>query len=107
MEGQKEAVLEEGMAVTNEPGVYKEGSHGIRTENVLLVRKGEKNGDGQFMHFETLTYVPIDREALDKKYLTEKDIQWINEYHAEVYKRLSPYLAEEEKLWLREVTLPL
>lgn len=107
VEGQKEAVLEEGMAVTNEPGVYKEGSHGIRTENVLLVRKGEKNGDGQFMHFENLTYVPIDRETLDKKYLTEKDIQWINEYHEEVYKRLSPYLAEEEKLWLREVTLPL
>ena len=106
-EGQKEAALEEGMIVTNEPGVYREGSHGIRTENVLLVQKGEKNGDGQFMHFETLTYVPIDREALDKKYLTERDIQWINEYHEEVYRRLALYMTEEEKEWLRAATLPL
>ncbi len=106
-EGQKEAVLEEGMAVTNEPGVYMEGSHGIRTENVLLVRKGEKNGDGQFMNFETLTYVPIDRQALDKKYLTERDIQWIDEYHEEVYRRLSTHLTKEEAEWLREETLPL
>ena len=107
VEGQKEAVLEEGMTVTNEPGVYREGSHGIRTENVLLVRKGEKNVDGQFMHFETLTYVPIDRQALDKNYLTKRDIQWIDEYHEEVYRQLSPHLTKEEAEWLREETLPL
>ncbi len=106
-DGQKEAVLEEGMNVTDEPGVYREGSHGIRTENVLLVRKGEKNADGQFMYFETLTFVPIDREALDKKYLTQTDIKYLNEYHEEVYRRLSPHLAKEEAEWLREVTLPL
>ncbi len=105
--GQEEAVLEEGMTVTNEPGVYKEGSHGIRTENVLLVRKGEKNGDGQFMHFETLTFVPIDREALDKKYLSESDVERLNAYHAEVYKRIAPHLTKEEAAWLKEVTMPL
>lgn len=106
-EGQIEAVLEEGMTVTDEPGVYREGSHGIRTENVLLVRKDEKNGDGQFMQFETLTFVPIDREALDKKYLTETDIRQLDAYHEEVYRRLSPHLSKEEAEWLREVTLPL
>ncbi len=106
-EGQTEAVLEEGMNVTNEPGVYREGSHGIRTENVMLVRKGEKNGDGQFMYFETLTFVPIDREALDKKYLTETDVRRIDAYHEEVYRRISPKLTKEEAEWLREVTLPL
>lgn len=105
--GQEEAVLEEGMTVTNEPGVYKEGSHGIRTENVLLVRKGEKNGDGQFMHFETLTFVPIDREALDKKYMSESDVERLNAYHAEVYKRIAPHLTKEEAAWLKEVTMPL
>lgn len=105
--GQNEAVLEEGMTVTNEPGVYREGSHGIRTENVLLVRKGEKNGDGQFMHFETLTYVPIDREALDKKYLSENDVKWLNEYHEEVYRQIAPHLTAQEAEWLREVTMPL
>lgn len=105
--GQDEAVLEEGMTVTNEPGAYREGSHGIRTENVLLVKKGEKNGDGQFMHFETLTYVPIDREALDKKYLTEKEVEWLNEYHATVYRQLAPHLTEEEAAWLLEATKPL
>lgn len=107
VEGQNEAVLEEGMTVTDEPGVYREGSHGIRTENVLLVKKGEKNGDGQFMEFETLTFVPIDREALDKKYLTETDIRQLDAYHEEVYRRLSPHLNKEEAEWLREVTLPL
>ena len=73
----------------------------------MLVRKGEKNGDGQFMYFETLTFVPIDREALDKKYLTETDVRRIDEYHEEVYRRISPHLTKEEAEWLREVTLPL
>ena len=107
VEGQKECALEEGMIVTNEPGVYREGSHGIRTENVLLVRKGEKNGDGQFMHFETLTFVPIDRAALDQKYLTKTDIKLINNYHKEVYRRIAPYLTEEEKEWLKAETMPI
>ncbi len=58
-EGQSEAVIEAGMDVTNEPGIYIEGSHGIRTENVMVARNGVKNGDGQFMYFDTLTWVPI------------------------------------------------
>lgn len=106
-EGSKEAVLEPGMDVTNEPGVYVEGSHGIRIENVMVVQNSVKNGDGQFLKFETLTYVPIDRDALDKKYLRAEDIERINAYHKEVYDKVAPFLEEEEREWLVEVTKAL
>lgn len=106
-EGAKEAVLEEGMVISNEPGVYKEGSHGIRTENIIVARNGEKNGDGQFMYFDTLTYVPIDLEAIDIKYMQPKDIVRLNAYHKAVYEKISPYLEKEEQEWLAEVTRPI
>lgn len=103
-EGMTEAVLEPGMDVTNEPGVYIEGSHGIRIENVLVARKGEKNGDGQFMYFDTLTYVPIDREAIDFRYLSAETRCQLNDYHARVYEKIAPHLTKEEQEWLAEVT---
>ena len=107
IEGTTETVLEEGMTVTDEPGVYIEGSHGIRIENVLVVKKEEKNSDGQFMTFENLTYVPIERLALDKKYLSAESVRKINEYHRVVYEKIAPYLNAEEAEWLKEETLPL
>ncbi len=103
-EGVKEAVLEEGMVVSNEPGVYKEGSYGIRTENIMVVRNGEKNEDGQFLYFDTLTYVPIDLDAIDTCYMQPRDIARLNEYHKLVYEKISPYLEKEEKEWLAEAT---
>ncbi len=103
-EGMKEAVIEAGMDVTNEPGVYIEGSHGIRTENVMVAVNGEKNGDGQFMHFETLTYAPIDLEAIDLSLMGPKDIERLNRYHAAVYETIAPLLDAEEAAWLREAT---
>lgn len=103
-EGCKEAILEEGMLVTDEPGVYLQGKYGIRTENVLLVQKDRENEDGQFMHFEMLTYVPIDLELVDAKNLDEKTRKYLNEYHAKVYEKVSPYLSEEERVWLKENT---
>lgn len=106
-EEMKEAVLEEGMVLSNEPGVYREGSHGIRTENILVVRKGEKNGDGQFMYFDTLTYVPIDREAIDVRYMQPADRERLNRYHAAVYEKTAEYLTEEERAWLAEATAPV
>lgn len=105
--GMAEAVLEPGMVVTNEPGVYIGGSHGIRIENVLAVQKGVKNGDGQFLNFETLTYVPLDRLALDVKYLRKEDVARIDAYHREVYERIAPFLTAEEKEWLAKETRPL
>lgn len=102
--GVKEAILEEGMIVSDEPGVYIEGSHGIRTENILEVVKEEKNGDGQFMGFRHLTYVPIDLDAIDPEYMEPADIRKLNAYHAEVYKRLSPYFEGEELETLKHAT---
>lgn len=98
------AELEEGMVTSNEPGIYIEGSHGIRTENLLVCRKAEKNEYGQFMEFECLTYVPIDLDALDPSLMEPRDIAYLNAYHKEVYEKISPYLNEEEKAWLKEYT---
>lgn len=103
----KEAVIEAGMVISNEPGVYKEGSHGIRTENIIVARNGEKNGDGQFMYFDTLTYVPIDLCGIEPSYMQEVDIQRLNAYHKAVYEKVSPYLNEEERCWLEKATAPV
>ena len=100
-------VLEEGMTQSNEPGVYVEGSHGIRHENELVVRKGEKNEYGQFMYFETITFVPFDLDGLDVDLMTRYDIAWLNAYHKEVYDKVSPYLNEAEKEWLKYATREL
>ena len=105
--GIDDSVLEEGMVITNEPGVYIEGSHGIRIENVLLCHKDIKNNDGQFMSFETLTKVPIDKEAVLVDLLTKDEREFINKYHEDVYRDISPFLSEEEKSWLRSATTPL
>lgn len=102
--GVKEAVLEEGMIVSDEPGVYIEGSHGIRTENILEIVKETKNGDGQFMGFRHLTFVPIDLDAIDKKYMEESDVRKLNDYHEEVYKKLEPYFEGEELGMLKKAT---
>lgn len=101
------AVLEEGMVTSDEPGVYTEGSHGIRIENELLCRKDIKNEYGQFMSFETVTYVPIDKEAIDLKYLENRDIEQINDYHKMVYEKISPYFEGKEADWLKEACSPL
>ena len=104
IEGAKETVLEEGMIVSDEPGMYIEGSHGIRTENIVEVVKEEKNEFGQFMALRHLTYVPIDLDAIDTKYMEASDIDRLNAYHAEVYKRLAPYFESEEKEMLKNAT---
>lgn len=101
------AVIEEGMICSDEPGLYIEGSHGIRTENLIVSKKGEKNQYGQFMEFEFLTFVPIDLDALDVTLMEERDIQYLNEYHRQVYEKISPYLTGEECEWLKAVTRPV
>lgn len=103
-EGAADAVIEEGMDVTNEPGVYVEGSHGIRIENVMVARNDAKNEYGQFMHFDTLTWVPIDMEAIDLKYMTETQRAYLAAYQSKVYEKLAPFLTAEEAAWLRRET---
>lgn len=97
-------ILEKGMIITNEPGIYLEGKYGIRIENMMLVVEDEKTEFGQFMKFEAITYCPIDLAGINKDMLTESEEQWLNNYHQEVYIKLAPYLNEEEKVWLREET---
>lgn len=97
-------VLEEGMITSDEPGLYIEGSHGIRTENLLLCKKAEKNQYGQFMEFEHLTMAPIDLDAVIPELLNETDKQRLNDYHKDVYEKLSPYMNDEEREWLAEAT---
>lgn len=97
-------VFEEGMITSDEPGIYIEGSHGIRTENLIVCRKGEKNEYGQFMYFETLTMAPIDLDAIDPSYLNDTEKQQLNDYHRLVYEKLSPYMDDGEREWLRKYT---
>lgn len=101
------AVLVPGMTVTNEPGIYKAGRHGIRTENTMLIVPAQETEFGTYYKFEPLTLCPIDKEAICTEMLSDEEINWFNEYHEMVYKRLSPRLNKEECDWLKEATSPL
>jgi Xaa-Pro aminopeptidase len=98
-------VLEEGMNITDEPGVYKEGKHGIRIENLLFVVKDKQTEyGGQFMKFDVATYCPIDLDGIVIDMLTEKERVFLNNYHKDVYSLLSPYLNDEERNFLKKET---
>lgn len=97
-------VLEEGMVTTDEPGIYLEGKYGIRTENELVCRKAEKNEYGQFMEFETITYAPIDLDAILPEEMTARERRLLNKYHKIVYQVLSPFLTAKEREWLKRYT---
>jgi Xaa-Pro aminopeptidase len=97
--------LEPGMILTNEPGIYREGKHGIRTENIMLVVPDKKDEEfGEFYKFETMSYCPIDLEGIDVNLLTDYEKEWLNDYHKETYEKLSPFLNDEEKQFLKEET---
>jgi Xaa-Pro aminopeptidase len=100
----EEAVLEEGMVTTDEPGIYLEGRYGIRLENELLCCKDEKNEFGQFLSFEQLTFVPFDLDAIDPGQMGAVERKRLNDYHAAVYNKVSPYLEGDELAWLGEAT---
>lgn len=103
-ERQDFGVLEPGMITSDEPGLYIEGSHGIRTENLTLCVKDEKNEYGQFLKLEFLTFVPIDLEVVDQGLMSDRDVELLNEYHRQVYEKIGPFLDEDERKWLKEVT---
>lgn len=97
--------LEPGMILTNEPGIYREGKHGIRTENIMLVVPDKKDEEfGEFYKFETMSYCPIDLEGIDVGLLTEDEKEWLNDYHKETYEKLIPFLNDDEKQFLKEET---
>ncbi len=99
--------LEPGMILTDEPGVYREGQHGIRIENTLLVQDDIQNEFGRFMKFEVISYCPIDLRPVKVDMLDDKEINWLNEYHSNVYNILSPHMNEEELSWLKNATKAL
>lgn len=94
------------MTVTNEPGIYKAGKHGVRIENTQLIVPFCQGEFGPFLQFEPLTLCPIDTTPIDWHMLNKEEIEWLNHYHQRVYDELSPLLDEEHKLWLKEATQP-
>ena len=98
------AVFEPGMITTNEPGIYLENKYGIRTENEMLCVEKGKNEFGEFLGFETITYAPIDLDAIKPSLLTREEKEWLNTYHQNVFDTVSPYLTAEEQEWLKHYT---
>lgn len=101
------AKLEPGMVTSDEPGLYLEGKYGIRTENLIAVEKWQTTDFGPFFRFKTLTMFPYDKSLIEIEILSEMEINWINNYHKQVYDRLSPLLTENEKNWLAAKTSPI
>lgn len=100
--------LEPGMVLSNEPGYYREGAFGIRCENLLLVEEDlPLRGELARHRFRRLTLVPFDVRLLDRSLLTEAEIGWLNDYHAEIRQQVGPLLDEESRAWLEQATRPL
>ncbi|HYC94290.1 MAG TPA: M24 family metallopeptidase, partial [Sphingomicrobium sp.] len=100
--------LQAGMIISNEPGYYKQGEYGIRIENlVLVVDRPVAGGDKETLGFETLTYVPIEKRLIDVKMLSDRELDWLNDYHAKVLALIGPQLTGEDKAWLERQCAPL
>lgn len=102
-----DAILHPGMITSDEPGIYIPNEFGIRHENEILAVADEKNFYGQFMHFETLTWVPFDRYGIDASLMQENELAWLNAYHQEIVEKVGPYLTSEESEWLKEICAPI
>jgi Xaa-Pro aminopeptidase len=100
-------VIEAGMLTSNEPAIYREGEYGIRIENLILCYEDEETEFGQFLRFDTVSLCYIEKSLIDRSLMDQKEIEWLNSYHSEVYDKLSLHLTSEEKIWLREKTEPL
>ncbi len=100
----EEAPIEPGMITTNEPGIYLEDKYGIRIENEMLCVSKKVNEWGEFLGFETLTFVPIDLDAIKPSLLSKEEKEWLNQYHQMVYDTISPHLTDDEAIWLKDYT---
>lgn len=99
--------LTPGMITSNEPGLYREGIHGIRCENLVLTIPAMTTEFGEFLRFETLTLCPFDLTLFDTSLMSDQEIEWVNAYHATVRKRLTPMLTPDQAQWLAAKTAPL
>jgi len=101
---ESKTVIEAGMLISDEPAIYREGEYGIRIENLILCFQDEETEFGQFLKFDTVSLCYIDKSLIDKSLLDQKEIEWLNNYHTEVYEKISPFLIEDERKWLKEKT---
>ena len=97
------------MILSNEPGYYKPGGYGIRTENLLIVTEPvvPEGGDIQMMGFETITFCPIDKRLIDTSLLIREELVWLDSYHAQVREVLLPHTSAADRDWLIKATEPL
>lgn len=103
----KPTPLRAGMTVTDEPGLYLSGKFGVRIENTLLIKDYQTAEFGKFLQMESLTLCPIDLSPVDFSMLQTEEIEWLNDYHRDVFDKLSPYLEGDDLEWLREATRPV
>jgi len=99
--------IEPGMLISDEPAVYREGEYGIRIENLILCYEDEETEFGKFLRFDTVSLCYIDKSLIDISLLDQREIDWLNSYHSDVYEKLSPFLTVEEKMWLKNKTSAL
>ncbi len=99
--------IEPGMIMSNEPALYRTGQYGIRNENIIRCYELEPGEFGRFFTFETLTLAPIDTNSIDIEKMDKSEIDWLNNYHREVFEKLSPELNVIEAAWLSEKTKPI
>ena len=99
-----DCVLEEGMVLSDEPGIYITGRFGVRHESLMVCRKAEKTAYGQFMRFELLTMVPFDLDGVEPSLMTERERKLLNEYHRRVFETVGPQLPPKEREWLAYAT---
>ncbi|MCE5347780.1 MAG: aminopeptidase P family protein [Bacteroidales bacterium] len=97
-------IIEPGMLISDEPAIYREGEYGIRTENLVICYEDEETEFGLFLKFDTVSLCYIDKSLIDITLLDQREIDWLNSYHSAVYEKLSPYLSEDEKQWLKVKT---
>lgn len=100
-------ILEPGMVLTNEPGVYKENQYGIRLENTVVVETLATNDSGTYLGFEVISFCPIDTRCVLPEMMTPKERAWLNTYHEKVHRLLSPYVSPEVETWLKNATKPI
>ncbi len=96
--------MDEGMVTTIEPGIYNKGRFGVRLENVIVTVADQKINDLEFLKFETITLCPFEAELIDESKMTKEELTWLNEYHAMVFEKLSPFMTDAEKSWLENKT---
>ena len=105
--GTNNVPLKEGMVVSNEPGYYEEGQFGIRIENLIFVKQIDEIKGKKLLGFENLTFVPIDTRLLDHSILTKPEKDWLNNYHREVFEKVSPLVEGDVLAWLENAVKPI